>query len=1243
MITKRKRIFSRIVSVLLVASVILTSNSIVAMAENIQEAEQESSVIEISSAKDLQKVADDLAGDYVLTEDIDLSDLEFTPIGNNTEPFTGTFDGDGHIISNLDISVEDSEESSFTGLFGILENATVRNLALENCIVTSETTGGIYAGIIAGKMKNSLVEDVYVSGQIDIKEKSAYSLGGIVGAVFQNRDDETQALEYNMARCIVNVLINVPKNANGEKGALVGYVEDTALVENSYSFISDAELFGVEVDENNSCKVLNENTWSKENSYIGFDFENVWKITDGGARLFGQTYEKSEEIVNSPSGADEETEVTEVAESPEIQKATDQPNTKANSEKDSEAAREKASKSISKDDVKMSKGSNDVGGGSDNGIMLLASDLTSGNFTYTVSGNNATITGYTGSGGSVVIPSKIGEYTVIGVGNNAFYDKEAITAISLPETITSLGSCFIRGTGIKSITIPKNVTDCGSSSNGPLAGSSVTEVVFEEGIKKIPNYACSTSDYSSYIEKVTIPEGVTEIGAQAFYCCEKITSVNIPKTVSYIGGSAFAGCQELGKVILNYNDAMVNTTSNGTQLHSLEIENFVFGNCSKLSSINLTENVTSIGSEAFRNCTKLESLILPERVTSIGSCFIRGTGIKSITIPKNVTDCGSSSNGPLAGSSVTEVVFEEGIKKIPNYACSTSDYSSYIEKVTIPEGVTEIGAQAFYCCEKITSVNIPKTVSYIGGSAFAGCQELGKVILNYNDAMVNTTSNGTQLHSLEIENFVFGNCSKLSSINLTENVTSIGSEAFRNCTKLESLILPERVTSIGSCFIRGTGIKSITIPKNVTECGSSSNGPLAGSSVTEVIFEEGIKKIPDYACSTSSSYSSYITKVIIPETVTDIGSNAFYNCNNMTIYGYKNSYAESYAITESIPFVSVAIAKNASADDVLKKMNLDTLVNNISFAGTDISGPTVTIAGKTFSLFSVPASMDIKLGDKVQAKVDDEKKTIQVLIGFDDFSGSAKLDPSENSTAYWSESYKQVKSLYTGVTGNKVDSTKLWNQFSKLRGRLKKMDCSMGINASASAAGYIEFSYASGEITYSSGGVILEANLGTSLEYKLPPCPAVYVTFGVEAGFNGKLSLVRESSMNYTPAMHASIDLSAFLGVGAGTKKGRTYAEFGLKGKLGMDVSLPADSLSDALLVNLTAYAYFDSKVFGFNGPNWGPEEFAEVQLYPGSRRRSLALFGGRDLADFDLDSATSCDRTYLNAPAAQSLETENV
>jgi hypothetical protein len=474
------------------------------MAENIQEAEQESSVIEISSAKDLQKVADDLAGDYVLTEDIDLSDLEFTPIGNNTEPFTGTFDGDGHIISNLDISVEDSEESSFTGLFGILENATVRNLALENCIVTSETTGGIYAGIIAGKMKNSLVEDVYVSGQIDIKEKSAYSLGGIVGAVFQNRDEETQALEHNVARCVGDVSIHVPEKINGEKGALVGYAEDTALIENSYSYVTDGELFGVEIDENNSCRVLNENTWSKENSYIGFDFENVWKITDGGARLCGQTYEKSEGIINSSSDVNEDAEPTEI---PKVQKTTDQPNTEADSAKQSKVAGEKASKSISGDNMKTSEESNDVEGDSDDGIMLLASDLTSGDFTYTVSGNNATITGYTGSSGTVSIPSSIEEYKVTAIGYSAFKDNKAIKSINLPNTITSVGnSAFQNCTALKTVTMNYNSTVEYTAGIGDYAFSgctSLTGMGFSENVTSIGDYAFSGC---TALSSLTLPE-----------------------------------------------------------------------------------------------------------------------------------------------------------------------------------------------------------------------------------------------------------------------------------------------------------------------------------------------------------------------------------------------------------------------------------------------------------------------------------------------------------------------------------------------------------------------------------------------------------------------------------------------------------------------------------------------------------------------------------------------------------------
>ena len=65
------------------------------------------------------------------------------------------------------------------------------------------------------------------------------------------------------------------------------------------------------------------------------------------------------------------------------------------------------------------------------------------------------------------------------------------------------------------------------------------------------------------------------------------------------------------------------------------------------------------------------------------------------------------------------------------------------------------------------------------------------------------------------------------------------------------------------------------------------------------------------------------------------------------------------------------------------------------------------------------------------------------MIGFKDFNGSADIGASGNDSAYWSQSYQQVKSLYQEVTGKKVDTTKLWNRFSSLRGNLKKVNANM--------------------------------------------------------------------------------------------------------------------------------------------------------------------------------------------------------
>ena len=173
-----RRLQKRVLSMALAVSMIFSTDVNVLAAGNEQTAVSEEKVIEISSVSDFKKISKNLDGDYILTDDINFKGEQYESIGDNQEPFTGSLNGAGHTISNVNIdakTADNKDDSIFTGMFGVTDSAEISNLAVENCQIVSDTKNGIYAGVIAGKINNSVIEDVYVDGKIETDEKTAYT------------------------------------------------------------------------------------------------------------------------------------------------------------------------------------------------------------------------------------------------------------------------------------------------------------------------------------------------------------------------------------------------------------------------------------------------------------------------------------------------------------------------------------------------------------------------------------------------------------------------------------------------------------------------------------------------------------------------------------------------------------------------------------------------------------------------------------------------------------------------------------------------------------------------------------------------------------------------------------------------------------------------------------------------------------------------------------------------------------
>lgn len=314
-------------------------------------------------------------------------------------------------------------------------------------------------------------------------------------------------------------------------------------------------------------------------------------------------------------------------------------------------------------------------------------------------------------------------------------------------------------------------------------GEHVVKVAFSD-YNTVP---ASFMDGNETVISVIIPEGVENIGSNAFNSCKKLKEITLPKTLNVINYYAFS---RSGLESIEIHDGCILSYS-------------LFWGCDALSKVILPSDLKTIPSSLFYQCSSLKEIEIPESVTTIESSAFSWSGLESLRFPDGISVI---PQGVLSlCHSLKEVTFPPNLKVIGQGAFSLCDSLQRViladgtictGELLIPEGVTEMGQMAIYMnSPHFTSVSLPSTLTTIlpGGLASQVTQTFSfpngndtydirnnSVIETATNRLVGSTTQSSVIHeSVTIIGEMSFYQSTLSSIDMHAGITLIEDNAFQ--------------------------------------------------------------------------------------------------------------------------------------------------------------------------------------------------------------------------------------------------------------------------------------------------------------------------------------------------------------------------------------------------------------------------------------------------------------------------------